>query len=280
MAQILDIKKDFDLGNNFLLETATKLAGLLNNEYRVIVKYDSQDYNFPDDNKKNVLFATSRETHQAPRYFDNEKVFMIFHNYAPLDNWGYPIKHNKIIPLPLGPFINNLQDKVEEIKPFHQREYDFCFVGQIPHTGTRDKFKRCLDRLLEETGDKFKYYVKYTENFGTGLDHQEYIELLNNSKICLCPQGAFSEESFRFFESVSLGAIPMIERLPKFWYYEKAPICFARCEFLDKHLSKSLNFLNSQEARIVFDQVALYNNTVLNPDWLAEYFKHKIETKS
>lgn len=280
MAQILDIKQDFDLGNNFLLETATKLAGLLNDEYRVVIKYDSQDYSFPNDNKKNILFATSRETHDFPRYCENENVYMIFHNYSVLDNWGYPLKNNKVVPLPLGPFINNLQERVEEIKPFYQREYDFCFVGQMPHTGTRDKFKRCLDRLLEETGDKFKYYVKYTENFGTGLDHEEYIELLNNSKICLCPQGAFSEESFRFFESVSLGCIPMIERLPKFWYYEKAPICFARWEFLDKYLSKSLNFLNSQKAHIVFDQVAMYNSTVLNSDWLAEYFKHKIETKS
>ena len=119
------------------------------------------------------------------------------HNYSVLDNWGYPLKNNKVVPLPLGPFINNLQERVEEIKPFYQREYDFCFVGQMPHTGTRDKFKRCLDRLLEETGDKFKYYVKYTENFGTGLDHEEYIELLNLFFQCL--RFVISEKHVQFY---------------------------------------------------------------------------------
>ena len=279
MAQLIDIKKDFDLGNSFLLETATKLAGLLSDEYRIIVKYDSQDYNFSNDNKKNILFATSRETHQTPRYCDNEKVFMIFHNYAELDNWGYPCYGPKVFPLPLGPFINNLQDKVENIKPIKEREYDFCFVGQIPHTGTRDKFQRCLDKMIAEAGDKFKYYVKYTKNFGNGLDHDEYIELLNNSKVCLCPQGAFSEESFRFFEALSLGCVPMLERVPKFWYYEKAPISFARWEFLDKFMSKTLNFLNSEQSVAILHGIALYNTTILNPDWLANFFKYQIERK-
>ena len=160
MAQLVDIKKDFDLGNRFLLDTATELAKLLSDDYRVVVKYDLQDYKFPKDNKKNVLFALSRETHDLPRYVDEDSVFMIFHNYSMLDNWGYPSEHPNVFPLPLGTFINDIFEKVEEIKTFEEREYDFCFVGQMPNTGTRDKFKKNLDYMLERCGDKFKYFVK------------------------------------------------------------------------------------------------------------------------
>jgi len=279
MAQLIDIKKDFDLGNRFLLDTATELASSLGDEYRVVTKYDLQDYDIPQDGKKNILFALSRETHDMPRYAEEKDVFMVFHNYTYLDNWGYPYPHNSVFPLPLGTFINDIDQMVEEIKPMSEREYDFCFVGQLPNTGTRDKFKRCLDDMLEKTGDKYKHYIKYTEAFGKGLDHQEYVDLLNNSKICLCPTGAYSDESFRFFEALKLGAFPMVERLPRFWYYEQAPMFFTSWQFLDKILSMSLNLLNSSEDLVPFKELARYNETVLDPLNLSKILKNIIDEK-
>ena len=56
MAQLVDIKKDFDAGNRFLLDTATNLASSLSDDFRVVVKYDLQDYSFPKDDKKNPLY--------------------------------------------------------------------------------------------------------------------------------------------------------------------------------------------------------------------------------
>jgi hypothetical protein len=278
MAQLIDIKKDFDLGNVSILNMAVALASSLDDSFRVVVKYDGQKYNFPSDNKKNIFISTSREVHKQPLYYDHDKVFAILHNYAELDNWGYPSYGPKVIPLPPGTFINHI-DSIEEINPLHERKYDFCFMGQIPHTGTRDKFRRCLDKMIAETGDKFKWYIKYTKNFGEGLDHDEYMEVLGDSRVCLCPQGAYSEETFRFFEAIKLGTIPMVERLPKFWYYENAPMAFSQWQMLDKNLSLTLNFLNSENYSVVSNQVVQYNTTILNPDWLAKFYKHKIEEK-
>jgi hypothetical protein len=277
VSQLIDLKKDFDLGNKFLLDVASELSNTLDDSYRVVIKYDLQDYNIPKDDKKNILFALSRETHELPRYTEDERIFLTFHNYAPLDAWGHPINHPKVVPLPLGFFINDMTSKVEEIKPHEDREYDFCFVGQIPHTGTRDKFKRCLDNMLERIGNKYKYYVKYTESFGCGLDHQEYIDLLNNSKICLCPTGAYSDESFRFFESIAMGAFPMVEMLPRFWYYEQAPMFFAKWQFLDSFLENSLNFLRSENKRVALEQIVNYNNTILNTVTLSGFLKKIID---
>lgn len=279
MAELIDIKNDFDLGSKFILDVAKMLSLLLNDDYRVVIKYDGDDYNFPNDNKKNIIFSTSRESHQFPKYYKDKRVSLFFHNYAPLDNWGYPVEDDLIIPMPLGPFVNDINEKIPNIKPFHEREYDFCFMGQIPHTGTRDKFKRCLDKMIQETGNKFKYFVKYTDGFNTGLDHHQYIQILNNSKVCLCPQGATSNESFRFFEAIKLGTVPMVETLPKFWYYELAPVFFTRWESLDKYLSNTLNFLNSSEGCNALNKVIDYSSKVINPKHLALFFKKLIKER-
>lgn len=279
MAQLIDIKKDFELGNKFLLDTAESLAKILDDSFRVVVKYDLQDYTFPTDGKKHILFSLSNETHQFPRYMNEESAFLIFHNYSALDNWGYPIAHPKFFPLPLGSYINDIEEKIEEIKPMDEREYDFCFVGQISQYGTRDKFQKCLDAMLENQEGKYKHYVKYTSAFATGLDHQEYIELLNNSKICLCPTGAFSHESFRFFEAIKLGAFPMVETLPKFWYYEKAPLFFTKWQFLDNYLEECLNLLNNTDISVLKQNLLDYNNTILDPNNLSQILKNIIDEK-
>ena len=54
---------------------------------------------------------------------------MVFQHYAPLDSWGYPSPH-KNISLQRG-ILNDIESMVEEIKPLQDREYDFCFIGQI-----------------------------------------------------------------------------------------------------------------------------------------------------
>jgi hypothetical protein len=279
MAQLIDIKKDFDLGNKFLLDTAEKLALLLSDDFRVILKYDLQNYNFPKDNKKNILFSLSNETHQEPRYMEEDSVYLIFHNYAMLDYWGRPVVHPKFFPMPLGTFINDIEKNIEEVKPIEEREYDFCFVGQLTQYGTRDKFKKCLDLMLENTGDKYKHYVRYTSSFADGLDHQEYIDLLNNSKVCLCPTGSFSDETFRFFEAIKMGCFPMVESLPKFWYYDNAPMFFAKWQFLDMFLEKCLNILNSSDITLLNKNLIDYNNTVLDTETLAQILKNIIDEK-
>ncbi len=279
MAEFVDQKSDYEVGSRFLFDVAKELSLVLDDKYRVVIKYDGADYDFPD-NKRHIFFSTSREIHEPPRYFKDERVSLFFHNYSPLDKWGFPVEDKRLVPMPLGPFVNDMDEKVSNIKPFHQREYDFCFVGQLPHTGTRDKFKRCLDRMLEETGDKFKYFIKYTDGFNTGLSHEEYSQLLNNSKVCLCPQGATSNESFRFFEAIKMGSFPMVELLPKFWYYELSPVFFTRWESLDKYLSKTLNFLNSENGRAILNDLVDYNTKVLNPKWLALFFKNLISERN
>ena len=98
---------------------------------------------------------------------------------------------------------------------------------------------------MDITGDKYKYFVKFTDGFSQGLDTDEYFELLNNSKLCLCPQGAHSPETFRLFEALSVGTIPIVDKLPKLWYYENCPFLNVDRSWytLDDTLVENLNFV-------------------------------------
>lgn len=268
MAEFVDIHQEFDQGNKFLLDTARITADCLPDDYRVIIKYDQQPLPDFDDNRLNIEFSTSREVHDIPNNFFNPKVHAIFQNYHWLNRFDEEYKNSITRPLPLGTFIDI---KDVDIIPMPERKYDFTFIGQLPHTGTRAGFKIGLEQMLENFPDKYNYRIEFTDGFGQGLPHSEFIDLLNNSKIVLCPYGAYSPETFRFFEILKMGAIPMVERLPHFWYYDKAPFVKTGWSKLDKYLSIALNTLNSPKiAREIFMQLAEYNMTMLNETWLAQ----------
>jgi hypothetical protein len=276
-AQLVDLDGEFDLGNYFTLEVAERLAHLLSDEYRVIVKYDrAQPLPEYSDNNRNVVISTSRETHDVPGEFFREDVFIIFQHYFMLDGWGDPLYNPLAYPMPLGPF---KEAKGKIVKPLSERKYDFSFVGQMPDTGTRDCFKRHLDQLVDKSGDKFKYFIKYTDGFGQGLPTEEYTDVLSESRVSLCPKGAHSYETFRFFESIMMGAIPLVEQLPRLWYYESAPHFKTVWRDLDRTLSRILNFTKVPDCRDFLYQVANYCNDTLNPENLAKHLRDKVKIR-
>lgn len=270
MADLIDIHQEFDQGNIYTLEVAKEFAKALPDNYRLIVKYDQQDIPKFHDDKLNIQISTSREIHMPPKDFFLSDVHMIFQNYCWTDKFDRLYETGDIVyPMPIGTFMDF--SHMPDPKPMPERKYDFVFIGQIPNTGTRDCFKRNLDKLMVESGDKFKYKVMYTDGFGKGYSHKEYIDLLNDAKIVLCPHGANSPETFRFFEAIKMGAIPLVDKLPPFWYYLDAPFAKTPWSILDKTLLITLNTINSSMCREIAMKVAEYNMTVLNPLWMGRY---------
>ena len=269
MAEFLNLHNEFHLGNKFIYNVARSMSEILPNKYRVIVKYDLQELPNFNDSLLNIEIATSKETHQPPKNFFREDIYAIFQNYFMLDRFERPIHNPLVYPLPLGTFVDIDYSKID-IKPIPDRKYDFSFIGQIPHTGTRDCFKRNLDNTVKELGGNLTYFVEYTNGFNNGLSHTEYLDLLNESKIVLCPQGAYSLETFRFFEAIKMGAFPMVERLPALWYYEAAPFFRTKWVMLQKSLFEALNILNSYKG--LFSNLVDYNMSILNELNLAQYF--------
>ena len=149
-----------------------------------------------------------------------------------------------IIPVPLG-YGNQID---AETKPLSERTTDIFFAGSISHRADSG-FRRWLQtpknlarsqmlesvRQLQTDHEELVVQLATTSGFtlndlhyGTGnpneiLDKQAYSEAMMNAKVCLVPRGT-SPETYRYFEALRYGTIPIVERQPPFPFYEGAPV--------------------------------------------------------
>lgn len=93
------------------------------------------------------------------------------------------------------------------IKKIEERKYKMSFLGDFNTHKTREMLKKINSEeiLVEETGNWFFYKPKEEQI----IFKQLYTEILNDSKISLCPRGT-GPSTIRLFESMSVGSIPMI----------------------------------------------------------------------
>jgi glycosyltransferase involved in cell wall biosynthesis len=87
-----------------------------------------------------------------------------------------------------------------------RRELTWSFAGQI-NNPDREQCHSVLQARLEERHDGA---LKTTRVFGSGLPYDEYLRLLASSKVVPCPSGSFSPDSFRVFEALEAGCIPIV----------------------------------------------------------------------
>jgi len=168
-----------------------------------VVSYYGKD--LPKTKEPPVLFITSDEYHRDDQWNYLDYAKLIFKNYAP-----YKQNHS-IIPWPL-PVSKGFQ-RYEPI-PISKRKYDFCFLGQ-----SKGRF-HIINDLLKYQEKRPNSVVIPTENFGLGLGISDYSEVLADSKVCICPPGIASPETFRYTEAASAGCIIVCSRMPPFWYYK------------------------------------------------------------
>lgn len=83
------------------------------------------------------------------------------------------------------------------------RPYDWSFAGQVTHNRRRE----CLKYAEKVPNGKA---VK-TEGFNQGLSYPEYIKLLTETKIVPCPGGAVTPDTFRVYEALECGCIPVLD---------------------------------------------------------------------
>ncbi len=50
-----------------------------------------------------------------------------------------------------------------------------------------------------------------TSGFGAGLAYPEYVGLMRKSKVIPCPGGALTPDTFRLYEALELGCIPIAD---------------------------------------------------------------------
>lgn len=91
------------------------------------------------------------------------------------------------------------------------RPVDFFFAGQLTHNRRRG-LKAELDTLDEfKENNHLEGVVHYSEGFTQGLPPEYYYKGLAASKVVPCPSGAINPESFRLFEALEAGCVPVVD---------------------------------------------------------------------
>ena len=97
-----------------------------------------------------------------------------------------------------------------------ERELDYFFAGQVTHS-RRLEMAKAIDDIVE-----FKEYNKLhgeyhpSVGFTQGLEHSLYYAKLANTKVAFAPSGPETPDSFRLFEALEAGCIPIADtRDPK-----------------------------------------------------------------
>lgn len=103
------------------------------------------------------------------------------------------------------------------------RTLDFFFAGQITHDRRNEMFEHA-SKLNDIEGIEGLIYE--TKSFGEeAIPYKEYVKNMASAKIAFCPSGPESPDSFRLYEALEAGCLPIVDAFstkhkhPGFWRY-------------------------------------------------------------
>jgi len=113
---------------------------------------------------------------------------------------------------PLG-FKSGFGRAVSAARPASSRRYLWSFAG--------DAKKSTRSEMLDSMKTLPRGFVHLTQGFGSGdsLPTEAYRDLLEESVLVPCPSGWSNLETFRVYEALEAGCIPIVERRPAFDYF-------------------------------------------------------------
>lgn len=93
--------------------------------------------------------------------------------------------------------------QIKECKELPEKTLDWYFSGQITHS----RREECAEQLREISNG----VLIETKGFTQGVPHEEYYKCMSEAKIAPCPSGPITVDSFRLFEALELGCIPIAD---------------------------------------------------------------------
>lgn len=96
-------------------------------------------------------------------------------------------------------------------EPLRHKDINWYFAGQV----TNPRRKRAANGL-RRLKDRTPGVLLETAGFTQGVDRQEYAETLGRTWVVPCPGGPATVDTFRFFEALEAGCIPLMDADP-YW---------------------------------------------------------------
>jgi len=109
--------------------------------------------------------------------------------------------------IPIGYKCDPIKDKINILK----RNYKWSFLGTTHGSSRYD--------LLNKHKNIMPNFINLTEDFSgkKSMDTNDYYKILNNSIFAPIPHGYFHPETYRLYEALETGCIPIIENPFKFF---------------------------------------------------------------
>lgn len=101
-----------------------------------------------------------------------------------------------------------------EIDPPAIRQLGWVYAGQV-NNSRREEATAALNARRQSHGDGL---MKVTRQFGNtdprrgGQPYQQYVHDLLDAKVAPAPSGTFSPDTFRLFEALEAGCVPIVDR--------------------------------------------------------------------
>jgi len=125
---------------------------------------------------------------------------------------------------PLG-YTPNTRETLKKIG-YRKKDRDWFFAGQITHS----RRKLCVEQLRRLKGGE----LVETDGFAKGLSQEDYLESLSEARTAPSPSGAVSVDSFRLYEALEAGCIPIAD--------DMSPIRSTRSDYWHKLFGGSAPF--------------------------------------
>lgn len=146
---------------------------------------------------------------------DEESLFNWegLHNQLSVDHFFWiqtprPDKHTHELIRPIGDFWPpSCPEMIRKHFPTHSRTWNWTFSGQINNQSRLE----CYSALRAREHNHHDGFVKKTDGFGAGLEYRDYIYSLCNTKVAPCPSGTFTPDTFRLYEALEAGCIPITD---------------------------------------------------------------------
>ena len=151
-------------------------------------------------------------------------------------------------------------------KSWKEKKHLCSFVGAQTHNGWGKNVRKIIvDKYSENKNFQIINHLEWKENV-CKQKQDDFIEITSNSKFCLSPRG-YGRSSFRFFESLQMGVIPIYIWDDIEWLPYKDDINY------DK-FSISINFseLDSLENTLLNIDEETYNSMLSEYEKVKHYF--------
>ena len=156
-------------------------------QWDVVDKINEELAKFP----KVLVFVTSDEECKFPVGKLSHPDMIVYSQYG-----------NEGIAFPIG-YAPGTRETIREFGMQKKRDISFSFAGQVTHYR-----REMMVKIAENIGGGMLYK---TDGFGKGMAQNVYVETLLRSKAVLCPPGPISQDSFRLYEALEAGCVPIVD---------------------------------------------------------------------